>query len=158
MNYLYQTREGRAAIERRNKTANFYACVLGLRTVISRNPLDPIPVTFFNKGGKRDSFAIVRNRSETFQEFSWPSIIVTASKVDQLIEKSRQHRVNGNVLVRMADNTLLIWRVCDPFGAVNYPRRVSTTKGDCMGSHFAERENMLLPISNAHVIRPEALI
>ena len=154
MKYAYETEQGQQALAARNRTADYYACIHGLKTAISPNPLDPLPV-YFLRNGRLDSLAIIRNRSERLSSFPWSSIILTASKVDMLKREVILRNVNGLVIVRMADDALLSWRV-GPL--INYPRGNSITKGDCLGSHFVERENVFLPLDRATVVTPDQLV
>jgi hypothetical protein len=156
--YAYQTNEGQAAIRKRNQTAEFYACLKGLNLVVDRDPLNPVALSF-QKGGKIQELAIVRNRNESMAEFTWPSVMITTAKINQLVTRAKHLRVAGQVLVNMADNVLLSWTVIDNAGNERrYGKQVTTTKGDCMGSHFASRENTFLPISEATVFEPQQLI
>lgn len=156
--YAHETEQGRKAIRQRNLTAKFYGCVRGFDTVINPDPLTPIAISF-HRNRRVQELAVVRNRSETRDEFGWSSILITSNKVDLLISQARSMGVLGRVIVGMADGPIFVWPVIDEYGAIfSYPRRVSSTKGDCMGSHFAERENTHLPLCDAEVFEPALLI
>lgn len=156
--YAYQTLEGKNAIRKRNQTAQFYAHLTESELLIDPDPLSPIAISF-RKFGKIQEVAIVRNRSESMAEFNWPTILITTSKVAQLVARARFLRVPGSIMVSMSDNVLLSWPVVDCNGVEStFVSRVTTTKGDCMGSHMASRQNTFLPIDLATVFNPSQLI
>jgi|688.fasta_scaffold191638_7 hypothetical protein len=152
MNYAYTTETGRMAIERRNRTADFYACVHGLRAEVSPDPLDPIAISFARQG-RVQAVAIVRNRTETLANFGWPSILITASKVHALVHRARRTDSRPILIVGMADGPLLTWEVSG-----FYEIQRTTTKADCIGSGLATRDNMFFPIDEAQVIEPWRLL
>lgn len=158
MPYAYQTEQGQDAIRRRNKTAEFYACVNGLNLCIDSNPLSPLAISF-HKDGRLHELAIVRNRNESLSQFQWPSVMITSNKLDFMVERARRLNVRASVIVGMADYATAVWTVVNEHGEVSeYPRRSSSTKGDCMGSHFAVRENSHLPIEKAKMLQPTCLL
>lgn len=156
--YAHETPQGKEAIRKRNLTAKFYGCVHGFNTVINPDPMAPIAISF-QRGGKTQELAIVRNRSETRSQFSWPSILITSSKIDELVSRALRLGVAGKVIVGMADDSVLVWTIVNENGETfAYPRYVSKTKGDCMASHFAERQNTHLPVSVSEVFEPMVLV
>lgn len=158
MAYAYQTEQGREAIRRRNETAEFYACIHGFETDIDPDPLSPLAVSF-TKDKDLVELSIIRNRSETLEGFRWPSILLTAKKLEFLINRAHLLVLPATVIVGMADNTLLRWEVVNQDGVViDFAKALSYTKGDCMGSHLALRENAHLPISEATVLRTNCLV
>jgi hypothetical protein len=85
--------------------------------------------------------------------------LLTAKKLEFLIARARQLALPGTVIVGMADNALLRWEIVDEDGAVtDFAKAYSYTKGDCMGSHIAFRENAHLPIDKAQVLHPACLV
>ena len=158
MIYAYQTEQGREAIRRRDETAEFYACVYGFETDIDPDPLSPLAVSF-TKDEELAELSIIRNRNETLESFRWPSILLTAKKLEFLIARARQLALPATVIVGMADNALLRWEIVDENGGVtDFAKAYSYTKGDCMGSHLALRENAHLPIDKAQVLHPACLV
>ena len=156
--YAYQTNEGQLAIHKRNQTAEFYACIKGLESVIDPDPMSSIAVSFQKNNTVRE-IAIVRNRGESMAQFTWPTVIITTAKIYQLVARAKSLRVTGRVLVNMADNVILSWAVVDAKGNERrYDKQVTTTKGDCMGSYSASRENTFLPVSEAEILYPQDLI
>lgn len=156
--YAYETEQGQEAIRRRNETAEIYACIRGWDVRINPSPLSPLAISFHHDDQLQE-LAIVRNRSETYAGYRWPSALVTARKLDFMVEQARRLKVPGVVIVGLADNTLLTWPVVDGHGNVaSFVRYISETKGDCMGSHMANRENSHLPIEKAEVLPPTMLV
>lgn len=156
--YACETEQGQEAIRRRNETAEIYACIHGLDVHIDPNPLSPLAVSFY-WGDELRKLAIIRNRSETYDGFRWPSVMITTKKVEFMIDRALRFKVPGIVIAGLLDNTLLTWDVVDERGNVaDFVRYVSETKGDCMGSHMAHRENSHLPVEEAQVLSPQLLI
>lgn len=156
--YAYQTAEGQQAIALRNETAEYFATVHGWGVTIDPNPLQPIAVTFRRRDGV-EVLAIIRNRSERSDGFSYPTILITSDKLDLLANMAQARNCLGLVIVRMADDVLFCWTAFDTrLGRIRFPEKSTVTKGDCMGSHHAERRNCFLPLSTALTIRPNALI
>lgn len=158
MVYAYQTEQGKEAIRRRDETAEFYACIYGFETDIDPDPLSPLAVSF-TKDRDLVELSIIRNRNETLESFRWPSILLTAKKLEFLIDRAHLLALPATVIVGMADNTLLRWEIVNQDGVVtDFAKAHSYTKGDCMGSHIAFRENAHLPIDKAQVLHPACLV
>lgn len=156
--YAYETEQGQEAIRRRNETAEIYACIRGWDVHIDPKPLSPLAVSFY-RDDRLQELAIVRNRSETYEGYRWPSALVTTKKLEFMIDRALRFNVSAVVIIGLADNTLLTWPVVDGRGNVaSFVRYISETKGDCMGSHMANRENSHLPIEEAQVLPPTLLV
>ena len=156
--YAYQTTQGQTAIQNRNQVAKFYACIMGFKAVIDPDPLSQLAVSF-HKNGVVEEIAVIRNRSESMDQFSWSTIMVTTEKINQLARRAKFLGVVGRVLVNMADNVLLSWTVVNIDGIeIMYDTKVTKSKGDCMGSYYACRENTFFPVDEAELFYPSDLL
>ena len=156
--YAYQTHQGQTAIQNRNQTAEFYACIKGFKSVIDPDPLSQLAVSF-QKNGRVAEIVVIRNRSESMDQFSWATIMVTTEKINLLAKRAKLLGVVGRMLVKMADNVLLSWTVVDSNGIeLLYDTKATKSKGDCMGSFYVSRENTFFPIDEAEFFYPSDLI
>jgi len=158
MIHAYTTSTGQLAIRRRNQTAEFYAFVHGFGLKVDPNDLCPIAITF-TRQGRPEAVAIVRNRNETLEEFNYPTLMVTAAKVHQLVETAQARKTRGIMIAGMADGAMLTWEVVNRDGTYHlHDTWNSETMADCLRSGLVVRENMYFPLDAATVIPATVLI